>query len=151
MDDRMVGIFIVLGIAILVFILINVTVHALFLLTLFKCMKKVKPENQAIAPGLVWLNLIPIFQIGWIFYTVIKIKESLSKEFDSRGLQGDGDFGFTMGLTYAICCCASAIPYLGLLIAIGAIVFWIIYWVKIANYSKQLNENSEFQDAVIVE
>ena len=90
--------------------------------------------------------------MGWIFYTVIKIKESLSKEFESRQLPDDGDFGFTMGLIYGICICGSAIPYLGALIAIGSIVFWILYWIKIANYSKQLNENPGYDyDAQIVE
>lgn len=138
-------------VAVLVFFVISLVIQIFFLLTLHRCLDRVKPENREMEPGMVWLNLIPIFSMGWIFYTIIKIKESLTKEYDSRELQGDGDFGFAMGLTYAICVCCSAIPYLGILIALASIVFWIIYWVKIVGYSNELDANPGYLEAELVE
>lgn len=128
----------VLGFVVLIVVAVLV-LQVLFLLTLFRCMKKIQQENRTMEPALVWLNLVPMLNLGWIFYTVIKIKESLEKEFSARNLKGDGDFGYKIGLTYAILGCCSAIPYIGALPGIVAVVFWIMYWVKIADFSRRMD------------
>ena len=133
---------------ILLIVVAILALQVLFLLTLFRCMKKVQPENRTMEPGLVWLNLVPMLNLGWIFYTVIKIKESLEKEFAARNFKGDGDFGYKIGLTYAILGCCSAVPYIGVLPGIVAIVFWIIYWVKIADFSKRLDVHPAAADDI---
>ena len=43
-----------------------------FLLHLQKLLNKCGETNRAMEPGLVWLNLIPLFNWGWIFYTIYK-------------------------------------------------------------------------------
>lgn len=129
---------VVVGFVIL-FVVAILALQIFFLLTLFRCMNKISKENRTMEPGLVWLNLVPMLNLGWIFYTVIKIKESLEKEFASRNLRGDGDFGYKIGLTYAILGCCSAIPYIGALPGIAAIVFWIMYWLRISAFSKKLD------------
>jgi len=112
-----------------VVIVIAVVIQIFFLNTLSKCFKQIAPRNRSMEPGQVWLCLIPLFGTVWIILTILRLAESLEKEFRSRGLRGDGDFGKQSGLIYIIssfvCGCV-------------AIVFWIIYWMKISGYTKEL-------------
>ena len=87
---------------------------------------------------MVWLNLIPCFDMIWIFFTISRLADSLRSEFHDRRLRDDGDFGRALGITYASLGLAAMIPYIGSLFGLAALVCWIIYWVKIAGYNRQL-------------
>ena len=89
------------------------------------------------------VNLIPCFNIVWIFITVTRLADSLRDEFDDRRLRGDGDFGRSLGITYNVLNLLGAIPYIGAIFSIAGLVCFIIYWVKIAGYSRQLFEDTE--------
>ena len=123
------GILAVYGVAIVVGIIISI----FFYMTLSKCLKQIKPRNRTMEPGQVWLNFIPLFGIVWLILTILKIAESLKNEYEDRGMRGDGDYGKLMGiLFYAsnfVCGCVTPI-------------FLIIYWVKIAGYTKELIADS---------
>lgn len=119
---------------IVVISLISILVAVLFLLSLQKCLGRISPHNREMSPGLVWLNLIPIFNLFWLFYTIIKIAASVRKEGTERGVDvGDGGKG--VGLGYAICSLLAFIPYIGILLGLVGLVLWIVYWVKISGYS----------------
>jgi hypothetical protein len=136
---------------ILVFVLIvlaiSLTIQIFFLLTLFRCYSRIAPANRRMEPGMVWLNLIPCFGTIWIFFTNIRLADSLRDEFDQRRLHGDGDFGRTLGITYPILALLGAIPYIGVLFGIPSLICFILYWVKIAGYSRQLLEDGQDQAA----
>lgn len=112
-----------------VLIVVILAVEIMFLISLSKCLKEIRPRNRTMEPGQVWLNLVPFLNYVWIFLTVIRVSESLEKEFRSRRLPQDGDYGKTMGLigcvSAFVCCFVTPI-------------FGIIYWVKIAGYTKLL-------------
>ncbi|GGA83584.1 hypothetical protein [Puia dinghuensis] len=55
----------------------------LFLLTQQNTLKSVKAENRLMHPGLVWLQLIPLFGQLWQFFVVSKIAGSIDKEMRS--------------------------------------------------------------------
>jgi hypothetical protein len=110
-----------------------VLVAIFFLLTLSRALRECSPRNRTMEPGQVWLNLIPLFSVVWMILTILRISESLANEFRSRRLPTDDpDFGKTMGIMY----------YVTSLVCPGVnVIFWIIYWMKIANYTKQLRED----------
>jgi len=111
-----------------------------FLLHLQKILNKCNINNRGMDPGMVWLNLIPLFNWGWMFYTIFKITDSLKAEFKERNIiPDDSEFSHPIGLAYCITCVCSIIPFLGYLSAIACLVLWIIYWVKTYKYSKQLD------------
>lgn len=117
--------------------LIGLAIAVLYLLTLQKCLNRVAPANRAMNPPLVWLNLIPLFNLVWTFFTVLNIAKSLTAEARTRGIDlGDG--GKTIGLVYAIAGACSLVPLLNMIAGLVALVGWILYWVKIAGYSNQL-------------
>ena len=120
-----------LGILAIVFIVIAILLvpFIFYLLTLQKALNRCSPECRAMQPGLVWLMLIPLFHIVWQFLVVLNMAKSLAAEFQKRGIAEDPKPGQTLSLVMCI----------GNLICgpIG-LIFWILYWVKIAGYSARL-------------
>jgi hypothetical protein len=82
-------------------------------------------------PGLVWLLLIPVFNLVWIFFVVLKIPESYQSLFYSRGRTDVGDAGRGLGLAYAICAVVSMgcsiIPCIGGIPALATLVLLILF------------------------
>ena len=105
---------------------------------------KEKLKWTGITLGLFFvLGMIPLFGLGWMIYVVIKISESLKLEFESRGIHSDDpQFGYGIGLGYAICACAQILfsP-----VGIATLILWIIYWVKMNNYYKILNQSNQLE------
>lgn len=118
-------------------VLIALIIAVFFLLTLSRTLAAVKTENRQMEPGLVWLNLIPVFNLFWMFYTVIRLGDSVVKEAADRSLDlGDG--GKTLGIVYAALVISSIIPVIGILTSLAGLVVYVIYWVKIAGFKNQL-------------
>lgn len=54
-----------------------------FLLTQQNTLKAIRRDNRRLRPGLVWLQLIPIFNLYWMFIVVTRIADSIYKEHSS--------------------------------------------------------------------
>jgi len=125
--------------AAMVFALAMVIPIIFYLLTLQRTVAAVSPGNRELQPGHVWMLFIPVYGIIWNFMMVHRIAVSLRKEFDARGiLYPDQKPGYSMGLTAAILLASCAIPFVNFLAFPTYVVFWIIYWVKIAGCKKLL-------------
>jgi hypothetical protein len=72
-----------------------------FLLTLQKALSRCAPENRAMAPGLVWLELIPVFGWIWQFHVAAAIGRSLGFENRSRKIPGPDRPGQSLGGAFA--------------------------------------------------
>jgi hypothetical protein len=138
-------------IALLVFIIISV----LFILTQQNTLKAVKPENRLMRPGMVWLQLIPLFGQIWQFRVVTRIADSIVKQHMSFGddsIVGLADYTaaenagkrptYSIGIIYCISLlidmALSALPESHKLpliqgpVGLTMMVCWIIYWVRLA-------------------
>ncbi|NVJ59446.1 MAG: hypothetical protein HWE27_03600 [Gammaproteobacteria bacterium] len=120
---------------VLVFVLAIIAIYCLFLYSLQKALNNAGPENAGMSGGLVWLNLIPIFNIGWMIYTVIKVSEAIAKKHAAHGVADPSNGGKTIGLVYAIANACQIIPVVNMISWLVAIITWIIYWVKISGYN----------------
>ena len=109
-----------------------------YLLTLQKALNRCSPENRAMQPGMVWLMLIPLFNLIWHFLVVINLAKSLGAELQKRGIAEEPEPGKTIGLAMCILGACGLIPLLGGLCSLGSLVCWIVYWVKIAGFSNKL-------------
>lgn len=131
--------------------LIGLTILIFFLLNLMNALQQCAPQNQRMAPGLVWLLVIPFFSIVWLFFVVIRMSESLAAEYRSRNMTPQEERpGFQIGMAYAILGVAAniqylGIPYIGQLCSVAGLVCFIIYWVKIAKYKNELKQYTPFQ------
>lgn len=126
----------VLGV--LVFLAIIVAIKVFYLLTLYRALNRCSPESRAMDPALVWLSFIPCFSLVWNFFIVINVGKSLGVEFKKRGIVAEDQPGQAIGLAMCIASVLCVIPYVNCLLGPAALVCWIIYWVKIAEYSKKL-------------
>jgi hypothetical protein len=112
-----------------VIIAASIVVQIFFLLTMSRCLKQISRRNRQMEPGQVWLCLIPIFGFVWTILMIIRVADSLADEYYDRGLRGDGDFGKTLGIVYLVSAFVCG-PV--------ALVVFIMYWVKIAGYTREL-------------
>lgn len=97
------------------------------------------PECRTLSPGMVWLLFIPLFNVIWHFIVVTNISSSLRNEFNRRNFPGiETEPGKGIGLAMCILAACGIIPILGILCAIAGFVCWIVYWVKIHEYSQRL-------------
>ncbi len=125
------------------FVVLAMLPHIFFLLTLSKALGRCSPRNRTQEPGLVWLALIPFVNLVWSFINVVRVAESLENEFRDRRWHARGeDYGRGIGIAHCCLVLGCMIPYLNILIAIPSLVCWIMYWVKIANLSGQLESGS---------
>ncbi len=118
---------------------IGLAIAVFFILNLYKTLNACAEENQALSPALVWLLFIPLFNWFWTIWVVIKIKESLLAEYTARGWHSEKEnYGYTVGLIWAIGSIVSIIPVIGILASLASLVCWIMYWVQTNQYKNKL-------------
>lgn len=114
----------------------------LYLLTLQNALKKCAPASRTMEPWKVWLVAIPVFGLVWHFVVVTNIAKSLRNEFARLGIPcPESTPGQTIGLAACACNCFIFVPLLGRFAAIVGFVLWIAYWIRIANYSRDLEKH----------
>ena len=125
----------------LTFFAIGIAVAIFYILTLSRALSKCHPASRTMEPGMVWLLLIPLFNLIWNFFVVQAMARSLANEFRLRNVPSpEPEPGKTIGLAMAICGACSIIPLVNLLTGIGYLALWIIYWIKISGYSQTLDQ-----------
>jgi hypothetical protein len=131
------GLFQPMHLLILMFMAILVFLPAVFyLLTLQKALARCSQQARTTSPESVWLTLIPLFNMIYQFILVINVSKSLGNEFVRRGIaNADPEPGKSLGIAMCVLNVGSVIPLLGIPLAIAGLVCWIIYWVKIADFS----------------
>ena len=143
-----------------VLILAFIVPAILFVLTQYNTLKAIRPENRLLAPGLVWLEFIPLFGQVWQFVVVSRITGSAVRQRVS--FRDDTILGLTheaaaaigkqptlaMGITY---CTLEVVNLLFLFttlnpttqtiqgfVALAQVICWIIYWIQLSKLKIQL-------------
>jgi len=118
--------------------LIVIVPGVFYLLTLQKTLGLCSRESRSMEPALVWLLLIPLFNMLWHFFVVAAISKSLHAEFITRNISADPKPGRRIGLAMCVLFAVTVIPHLSVPATFLAIICWIVYWVRIAGYSAEL-------------
>lgn len=128
-----------LGFPELVVIVLAIAPFILYLLTLQRALRRCAPERRAIAPGQVWLLLIPLFNLAWHFVVVLRVARTLGAELEARGMAGGkAGTGKTIGLAMCTLQALVMAPVAGLAALAAGLVCWLVYWAKIAGCSRAL-------------
>jgi hypothetical protein len=120
------------------FILCAITAYVLFLVTLYKTLKRIAPENRLAEPGHAWLMFIPFFSLVWAFIFYPKLCDSIKNEFEARDISDGSDYARGIGFGTAILGVMAFVPVLGAFGSLIAFVLFVVFWVKIAGYNKIL-------------
>ncbi len=103
------------------------------LISASKALAACSEDNRDMQPGQVYMFFIPAFGPIWHFFIILRVASSLEKEFDERGLDGDGgDFGKTLGLWALI------LNIVGC--GMVGIVLLIVWTMKIRGYTQILTD-----------
>ena len=128
------------GIFFLAFLALFIVIAVFYVLTLSRALNKCNPLARTIQPGTLWLLLIPFVNLIWHFFVVIGMANSLGNEFRARQMANvDPEPGKSIGLAMCICGVCGFIPILGVLAGLAYLVLWIIYWIKINEFSQMLD------------
>ncbi|MEI7683441.1 MAG: hypothetical protein WCL32_00330 [Planctomycetota bacterium] len=140
-------------------VVLAIVVAVLYLLTLQKALRRCAPRNRTMEPGMVWLNLVPFLNLFWMFKTVISVGDSLKQEFVDRNIDDGSDYGKSLGIWMGALQIGSsvlsnagsaaesgAVSGLGFLLSIVALILFIIYWVRIAGYSRIIATENDRRD-----
>lgn len=111
----------------------------------------IRRENRQLAPGKVWLQLIPVFGAIYQFGVIDKVSKSIENELNAP--IGDSIFSetgtgishkptYNIGMAYAILIIVSFIPlvYVKSFIGLAALICWVIYWVQLAKYRRLIKQ-----------
>jgi hypothetical protein len=109
-----------------------------YLLTLQKALQTVSRENRKMAPGLVWLLIIPFFRWVWNFFVANAIANSFDKEYKKYGLFQDKRPTYELGFSLAMLECCLIVPVFNVFALAAALVVWIIYWIKVNEHTNEL-------------
>jgi hypothetical protein len=134
---------------VLIFFVVFVGIALVFLLTQYNTLKAIQPQNRAMSPGEVWLQLIPLFNLVWQFIVVQRIAESISRELSSNVFsfeerqplqlyQQGSRPTYQIGMAMCVLNVFGFIPLLGSLARIAGLICWIIYWVQLSSYKNQI-------------
>ncbi len=130
------GVIVIVAIIVLVVILIPAI---FYLLTLQNTLKAIQPQHRKMEPGMVWLMLIPLFNLVWHFIIVSRISDSIRDELIARGETPSDRPTYGIGLAASILfvCGRIPVPFLGGATSLAGLVCWIIYWVKVNEYKNK--------------
>ena len=114
-------------------------VPILYMRTLERALERCALDSRAMSPGKVWLLLIPLFNVVWNFIVVTKLAKSLGNKFARRNVPRVGsEPGKAWGLAMCILFVCSAIPTIGACLWLAGFICWVVYWVQISAFSREL-------------
>jgi hypothetical protein len=119
-----------------------------YLLSLHRALFVCAPENRALAPALVWLLLVPVFNLFWHFVVVTSVSRSLGKEFRRRQAGNASRAALPLGLGMCVLSALALAPVVTPIATLGALVCWIAYWIKVAHDSRALTLSGSPQGSV---
>jgi len=117
---------------------IALAIAIFYILTMQKALGLAGERHQKMKPAMVWLMLIPLFNLVWHFFVVKHVSDSI-KSWAAENGKSVEDAGYTIGLIACIAQCCGLIPLINVLAGPVALVCFIIWWVKIAGFNKLMS------------
>lgn len=126
----------------LFFLLILFAIKALILYLLFSFLRALPAEYRLMEPPMVFLLLIPCFNLVWNFFVYPQISRSYQNYFRDHGRHDVGSCGEGIGIAYGVCAVLVSIPCLNYITGIfcgpAMLVLLIIYLAQLHGLKKQV-------------
>lgn len=81
--------------------MVVIALLVLALWRIFDAANAAAPEHRTMEPGMIWLLLIPIFQVYWNFRALPEVSKSLAATMRDKGLNPD-DCGQGIGVVWSL-------------------------------------------------
>jgi hypothetical protein len=132
---ELVGIYIAFLIGVIV---VSLAVLIVVMVLIAGCYSRIPQQYREMEPGMVYLMLIPCFNLVWVFFVTLRLSTSFQKYFVAHGRTDVGDCGYQIGLWYSICTVAGIVPCVNYAAGPAALVLLIIYLVKVIGLKNQI-------------
>jgi len=110
---------------------IGLAISALICFLVYRLFDAIPAQHRTMEPGMVWLLMIPLFNLFWNFKVYLGLADSFANAFEAGGEPlTESQSGRTMGLWYSILVLCSIIPCLGSITALVGLVLLILILVK---------------------
>lgn len=119
-------------------LIIGLAISILIAVLLYGCYARIPQQYREMEPGMVFLILIPCFNLVWVFFVTLRLSQSFQKYFTAQGRSDVGDCGYQIGLWYSICTAASIVPCVNYISGPASLVLLIIYLVKVIGLKNQI-------------
>jgi hypothetical protein len=114
---------------------IGFVIIVLYILTMQKALNLAGERHRGMQPGMVWLLLIPLFNLVWHFFVVKNVAGSVKGWAAETGVRVD-DAGYAVGLAACVANCCTLVPGLNLLAGPVGLVCFLVWWVKVAGFTR---------------
>ena len=141
----------------LILLVLFIGLSILFMLTQYRTLELIRPQIRYMAPGQVWLQLIPIYGLFFQFTVIRKISDSIRDELNTP--IGDSIFGedpvpinhrptYGLGVSYATLFCISILPFMVLttIVALAGLLLWGCYWIQLSQYKTRIKQRAMLFD-----
>ena len=119
-------------------VIIGLAIAIVIAVLLAGCYSRIPQQYREMEPGMVYLMLIPCFNLVWVFFVTLRLSRSFQKYFAAHGRSDVGDCGYQIGLWYSICVVASIVPCVQYVAGPAGLVLLIIYLVKVTGLKNQI-------------
>jgi len=110
--------------------LVMIGIQAYVCYVVAEAQKALTEEHQKTPPWVVWLMMTPCANVIVNFFVFIMVPSSYQSFFLSRREHFDGNLSM-LGIVYSILALLTFIPYLGSCLAVVALIFLILFLVKL--------------------
>jgi hypothetical protein len=122
-----------LGLAVMfVVVLMALVVGAFICYQLYLSARQLPPANRKLAPASVFFLLIPLVNIVWLFFVVMKLSQGYQEYFAANPRPGVGDCGYGVGLGWAVAAVCVIVPVAHFFAGLAALILMILYLVKMS-------------------
>lgn len=109
---------------------VSIAIAVVVILIIQSFYKRIPPEHRQMEPGMVWLLLIPCFNLVWNFFVFPKLSDSFKSYFHSQGITDVGDCVRGLAMAYCITAVLCLIPCVNYIAGPVSLVLLIITLVK---------------------
>jgi hypothetical protein len=99
---------------------------------LYLSAKALPAANQKLAPATVFLLLVPLVNLVWLFFVVLKMTEGYKGYFVANPRGDVGDCGYGVGLGWAIATACLIVPLANRFAGIASLILMVLYLVKLS-------------------
>jgi hypothetical protein len=122
-----------LGVAMMfVAFLVALAVGAFISYQLYLSAKQLPPANRKLTPASVFLLLVPVVNLVWLFFVVIKLSQGYQEYFAANPRPGVGDCGYGVGLGWAVAVVCVIVPVAHFFAGLAALILMVLYLVKMS-------------------
>jgi hypothetical protein len=117
---------------------IALAIGAFICYQLYLAAARLPEANRKLAPASVFLLLVPLVNIVWLFFVVMRLSEGYQQYFAAQQRTDVGDCGYRVGLGWAIAGACVVVPIANAFAGLAALILMILYLVKMSQLKAQV-------------